>query len=174
MKRRLFLLFMSFCSAFVAKASERPAQMATAVIGSWEFDIPVDWTDKEGTGQGYLESSDGSIGCYIKSIIPPESKMTTRALAEDIQTIHEASFRKATKGNWRVVSRAGSDENLYFRSRLDMLDEENKYRVLSLVLASRKDALQVTIHNYFCEDYNANHDEYREIELSLRRSGTAA
>lgn len=173
MKRRIFLLFMCLYSAFLAKASGRQTGMATAVIGSWEFDIPVDWTDKEGTGQGHLESKDGSIGCYIKSIVPPESKLTAQALAEDIQTIHEASLRKATKGNWRVVARAGGDENQYFRSRLDMLDDERKYRVLSLVIASRKDALQVTIHNYFCEDYNANHDEYRATELSLRRSGAA-
>lgn len=148
--------------------------MATAVIGSWEFDVPADWADKDGTGHGYLESSDGSIGCYIKSIVPPEPKKTARALAEDIQTIHEASFCKVTKGNWRVVARAGNEEDQYFRSRLDMLDDENKYRVLSLVFASRKDALQVTIHNYFCEDCNANRDEYRATELSLRRSWTAA
>lgn len=174
MKRRFFILFMTLYSAFVAKASERPTGMVAAVIGSWEFDVPADWADKDGIGQGYLESTDGSIGCYIKSIVPPESKMTARALAEDIQKIHEASFRKATKGNWRVVARAGNEEDQYFRSRLDMLDDDNKYRVLSFVFASRKDALHVTIHNYFCEDYKANRDEYRATELSLRRSRTAA
>jgi hypothetical protein len=169
MTRRLFVLFMSLCSAF-AKASVQPVQMTTVLIGSWEFDIPVDWNDTEETGFGYLESSDGSIGCYIKSIVPTESKITARALSEDIQTIHETNLRKATKGNWQVVARNSSDDNLYFRSQLDMLDETNKYRVLSLVLASPKDALQVTIHNYLCENYTANRDEYRATELSLRRS----
>lgn len=53
--------------------------------------------------------------------------------------------------------------------KLDMYDQENQYRVLSLVLALPNEALQVTIHNYLCDEYSGNQNAYDEVALLLRR-----
>jgi hypothetical protein len=167
MKRRRFLALASLLVASTAHSAESGTSMSTARIGPWEFSIPEDWVAKEST---YLESRDGAVGCYVKRIGASMRKTTARDFAEEIQAIHEASFRKATQRDWRLMARTGAPSGPFFKSRLDMLDEANKYRVLSLVLASADDALQVTIHNYLCEDYSANRDAYLPVEQSLRHT----
>lgn len=140
-------------------------------IGGWHVDVPGDWTDKGDAAAGYLESADGSVGCYVKVIRPAASQDTPRTLAEGIQAIHEASFRQAVDRHWRVVAHQGTGDAVSYQSRLDMLDEANQYRILSLVTATAGEALQVTIHNYACTDYAANRDAYGAIASSLRRAG---
>ena len=174
MKRRWLVFLLGLFSSSAGRAAVNAPSTKFAQVGPWEFSVPEDWAVKDNDGHSYLESSDGTVGCYIKAIEPPLPKGSSQALADDIQAIHEAGFRKATKGSWRVVDKAGSTDGSHFRSRLDMLDEENKYRVLSLVLASSSDALHITIHNYWCEDYSLNRRAYHAVESSMRRNQPGA
>ncbi len=175
MKRRLFLASAALLSPLAAMATSGSATMATAgIFGAWQFDVPVNWKAPAGGDQGYLESSDGSVGCYIQSIVPPETAGTAAELAAAILAIHESSMRTAMKRDWKVASKASQSAGGYCRARVDLFDQASKYRIVSFVLASPSDALQVTVHNYYCEDYSANRDAYRGTELSLRRSAKKA
>jgi len=55
-----------------------------------------------------------------------------------------------------------------------MLDMASKHRMISIVVANNAEALQMTIHNYLCADYEANRDAYRAIERSPRWIGPGA
>ena len=59
------------------------------------------------------------------------------------------------------------------RSALDLLDRTASYRVLSFVVCDTRDAIQVTIHDYMCEDYAATQDRFADVEKSILRSARA-
>lgn len=48
-----------------------------------------------------------------------------------------------------------------------MYDREASYRVLSLVLCDDRQAIEVTLHDYFCEDYEATKADFDIIEQSI-------
>lgn len=171
MRRRFLIFVISLFSAFSAKSKAGlSTKMKIIGIGPWELEVPRDWNEKKSEGPGYFESSDGTVGCYLKALTYKDSEKSAQKIANDIQSIHERSFRNATKGHWKVMSQENQGDGLNFRSRLDMYDQENQYRVLSLVLASPNEALQVTIHNYLCVEYSSNRNAYDEVGLSLRRA----
>ena len=170
MKRRWLLYFLGlFASSSSVRAVGDVTPLKVAEVGPWKFSVPEEWIAHERDSHTYLESSDGRVGCYIKSFEPPVTKQSAQAFANEIQAIHEAAFRKGTKGNWRLMEQSGTARDAQYLSHLDMLDEKSKYRVLSLVLAGNSDALQITIHNYLCEDYSATRNEYQVIEESMHR-----
>ncbi len=139
-------------------------------IGPWELHIPADWSEKKNDDAPYLESSDETVGCYLKLLKYKDSGLPAQKISDEIQSIHEHSFRDAAKGHWQVMAQGSQRENLYVRSRLDMYNRESQYRILSLVLASDGEALQLSIHNYLCQDYARDRDTYEAIALSLRRA----
>ena len=144
--------------------------MPIASIGTWEFLVPDNWNLK-GTDDGvsYLESEDRTNGMYVKCIELQEPKGTARAFAEYIQNTHEASFRSLRDADWQVVNKRDTEDRLLHRSALDMLDRKASYRVLSLVACDVRGAIQLTLHDYLCENYESVKDCFAKIESSIAR-----
>lgn len=149
--------------------------MQIAQIGPWEFEMPEGWQHKPNeTSNSYFESEDGTSGMYVKSIALSEPKPTPAHLARYVQDIHFSGFTEGTTNSWEVVEQRMSTEGGLARSALDILDSSANYRVLSLVLATSTEAVQISIHDYWCEDYAASQHAYSSLEASLVRVASAA
>jgi len=149
--------------------------MQIAQIGPWEFEVPEGWQHKPNeTSSSYFESEDGTSGLYVKSIALSEPKPTSVHLARYVQDTHFNGFTEATTNSWEVVDQRLSTEGSLARSALDILDKGANYRVLSLVLATATEAVQISIHDYWCEDYAASQHAYASLEASLLRVASAA
>jgi hypothetical protein len=148
--------------------------MPIAEIGPWEFLVPDSWNLKENdSGVSYFEAPDGTQGMYIKSIELKAPKDSAHDLADYIQGIHQRSFEDPNASQWRIADRRGVLDGMLYRSALDMYDQASAYRVLSLVVSDAQQAIQVTVHDYLCEDYTAAKDSYVEIEESILRMAAA-
>jgi hypothetical protein len=141
--------------------------MPIATIGTWEFEMPDGWVSKESNGSDYFEALDGTKGLYVKAIELSDPKQTARELADYIQDVHFRSFADLDKSAWAVVDQLAADEHQFCRSRLDLYDSKANYRVLSLVLCDASKAIQVSVHDYFCENYPASRDDFSELEKSV-------
>jgi hypothetical protein len=90
----------SLFSSFSAKSKAgSPTKMQIIGIGPWEIEVPGNWNEKKSEDPGYLESGDGTVGCYLKALTYKKSEKSARKIADDIQSVHERSFRNAAKGN---------------------------------------------------------------------------
>ena len=145
--------------------------MAIARIGDWEFFVPDGWELKDnGVGISYIEAPDGVAGMYVKCIELDAPKATARDMADYLQQTHQASFGNSDAANWRVIERREVAGSPAHRSALDMLDEGGSYRVLSLVVCDAREAIQITVHDYLCEDYEVTRGQFSEIEQSIKRA----
>jgi hypothetical protein len=141
--------------------------MPTATIGPWEFEMPDGWVFKESeASDSYFEGPDGTQGLYVKAIEFSTPRPTPQELASHIQDIHFRNFAEAKDSAWEVADRSDSD-GVFCRSRLDLYDHEASYRVLSLVLCDTRQAIQLSVHDYLCEDYAAAREAFRELENSV-------
>mgnify|MGYP003447088150 CR=1 FL=1 len=148
--------------------------MQIAGAGPWELGVPSGWSFKDhGTDAAYLEAPDGTRGCYIKTIELKEPKPSAEALSDYLQRVHEKSFHDATSNTWKVVARQGAQDGEFFRSQLDLLDKESAYRVLSLVVSSASYAVQVTVHDYLCQDYERTKGDFAPMATSIRWAASA-
>lgn len=66
-----------------------------------------------------------------------------------------------------------SSEGELARSSLDLFDQSANCRVLSLVLASTDDAVQVSVHDYWCEDYAESQSAFASLEASMVKVASA-
>jgi hypothetical protein len=149
--------------------------MPVASIGAWEFWVPDGWDlEDRSDGVSYLEAPDGTKGMYVKCIELPEPKSCAEDLAQYIQQTHEASFIQLEGSAWVVVNRRSRSEALLHKSALDMLDSGASYRVLSIVVCDARAAIQVTLHDYLCEDYDVAKGTFTAVEDSIGAAAGAA
>ena len=149
--------------------------MPLAEIGRWEFFIPDEWPSKDPEpGVSYFESLDGRMGLYAKSIHPTRPESTARDLAKDVQHSHFSGYNSDADMEWHVMEDTFQNEGDIVRSTLELWDESRCYRVLSLVLATASDAVQVTLHDYDCDEYIAENLPFNRIQNSLRLVAGAA
>ena len=102
-----------------------------------------------------------------KSIELQTPRPSAKELSDYIQATHQASFESDASSTWNVEGRRDSHLGSMHRSALDMYDREASYRVLSLVLCDDRQAIEVTLHDYFCEDYEATKADFDIIEQSI-------
>lgn len=144
-------------------------------VGAWEFDLPEDWELKEArSGVPYMESSDGTKGCYIKGITFGQAKGSGTEAAAYLQEVHERSFSSDPQAKWVAVDRSTSPRNHDCLSVLDLFDRQSNYRVLSVVLAAADEAIQITLHDYDCRDYDASSLFLAPVARSVRRAPSDA
>jgi hypothetical protein len=77
------------------------AGMQVIGVGPWELEVPSDWLEKKTDRSGYLEATNGTVGCYLKALTYRQPDRSAEQIADDIQAIHE----RAAKGNWQVIVR---------------------------------------------------------------------
>jgi hypothetical protein len=144
--------------------------MPTAEIGPWEFFVPDGWGFKDqGTGISYLEAPEGDKGMYAKTVVRDITDSTARKLADWIQAAHQRGFEADPESDWHVAEQRGAQEGELYRSALDLLDHQAGYRVLSVVLCDWRQAVQITLHDYVCNDYEAVKDSFASVEQSVRK-----
>jgi hypothetical protein len=154
----------------IAYAASPTSDSVQLEIGPWAFSLPAGWVlnRKHEPDVPYFESSDGSKGCYVKSLRfnqpPPRTPME---IAAYIQRIHKQSFEKDTKAKWRVIRDEIESKNSVVYASLDLFDRPRKYHVLSKVLVLGEQAVQLTLHDYNCEDYDASVLYFSVISASL-------
>lgn len=148
--------------------------MQSAEIGPWEFSVPDHWNIKifEG-GLTYFESPEGAHGMYVKSVELEAQRDSAQDVATYIQDVHHRNFTSDPDSRWRVVDRRGTLDGTLYRSSLDMFDSAATYRVLSLVVCDTQRAIQVTIHDYLCDDYSSAKNSYADVECSINKSADA-
>jgi len=153
----------------------RIVAMQIAQVGPWQFEMPDGWELKDNeSSNSYFEDSDGSKGLYVKAIELSEPKAASKQVAEYIQDVHLRGFTEATKNTWKVVDHRASSKDNLTRSVLDLYDAKANYRVLSLVICNTQSALQVTVHDYWCEHYSASRFSFAQVESSMSRVSSAA
>lgn len=119
----------------------------------------------------YFEEIDGSKGLYLKEIMSSKVGESSQSIAEEIQDIYLNTFTKIIGGDWTVADRRSTTYAGIVREALDFYNAEAQHRVLSLVVCSNLLAIQLLIHDYACEDYSANRNDFLTLEASvLRRS----
>ena len=147
--------------------------MQTARIGHWQFLMPEDFEQKDrGSGANYFESPDGTKGLYVKLIDFGTPRESPEAVASHVQIIHESSFFNLENSSWRVIDRRTESRGAFIKSALDIYDSSARYRVLSIVMSDKQTAIQITLHDYICEDYASRKELFNAIELSIERSTT--
>jgi len=145
--------------------------MQIARIGPWEFEMPDGWAHKPNdASNSYFENDEGTRGLYVKAIELAAPKASAAEFAEHIQDIHWRSFTEEPGKTWRIAEQRKASEGELARSALDIHDAAANYRILSLVLASAVDAIQVTVHDYWCEDYGRTRADFARLEASIVRS----
>lgn len=149
--------------------------MQIAQIGPWEFEMPEGWTHTANeSSPSYFEESGGTKGLYVKAIELSQPEATPQQAAEYVQRVHLQGFTEATSCVWEVVNKRFSQEGGFARSALDLYDAKANYRVLSLVVCNCQSALQVTVHDYSCEQYSTSQDDFAQLESSMTWSPSAA
>ena len=149
--------------------------MQIAQIGPWEFEMPDGFVHKANeSSNSYFENEEGTIGLYVKSVELSEPKTSARHLASHIQEVHFGGFTEGSKNTWETVDERLSTDGELAHSALDLYDESANYRVLSLVVATAEFAVQVTVHDYWCENYAATQGRYANLEASIVKVASAA
>ena len=173
-RRDLLTATIACCTAAVgldARATP-PALTQTLDFGDWSFALPADWKPASSgiDGVTYLESANGARGCYIKAMrFAPSPHRTAAEQAAHVQSIEKQSMTTGEQDQWRVVAERSIPEGASLRSELDLFSKARGYRVLSVVLTTESDFVQLTLHDYDCHDYSASVEFFAPIAASLHR-----
>ena len=157
MNRRLLIqAFVAMLFGRMVYAADAKTKMNAVSIGPWSLEIPASWKSVERkSGIPYVESPDGGKGCYIKAITFPETRQSAEEAAAYLQDGHERGYLRDVQAKWKAMDRSTRQVGAIAYSTLDLFDQSKSYRVLSLVAATRKVALQLTLHDYDCRNYDA-------------------
>lgn len=147
--------------------------MQNASVGPWQFAIPDGWNPKERASSSYFENNDGDKGLYVKSIELTQPKRSPQELATYLQDVHERSFFEGDGTAWEVTDRKEEEDAEVFRSLLDLHDSKANYRVISFVVCTSSEGVQITVHDYWCEDYDATRQQFKDIEASITKLASA-
>ena len=144
--------------------------MQLAKIGPWQFDMPEAWTNAGNADADYFVAPGDEKGLYVKWVALPEPKSSAQALAEYLQDVHLRSFNEIRGSNWEVMERKAREQHGLVRSVLDMYDAAACYRVLSFVVCSNQQAIQISVHNYQCTDYFTTRNEFVPLAASIQQT----
>ena len=145
--------------------------MQLAKVGPWQFDMPEGWLPKDNeSSESYFEAPDGEKGLYVKCIELPYPKSSPRAVAEYVQGVHFKNFTELSGAKWVVVGRTAEEHEGLVRSVLDLYDIQASYRVLSLVVCGKQQAIQITVHDYWCTDYAATCNTFGPLVASVHNT----
>jgi hypothetical protein len=145
-------------------------EMQIGCVGQWEFEIPSGWSRTENeSSDSYFENESGDKGMYVKLVRLSEPMASPSDLAKYVQGVHLRAFTKADGEPWTVVDDHGERDLSLFRSVLDLYNNEANYRVLSFVVSTDTEAVQITVHDYWCEDHEESRTQFFGIERSIVR-----
>jgi hypothetical protein len=144
------------------------ATVQLAKVGSWQFDMPEAWLPKDNeSSDSYFEAPDGEKGLYVKCIELPHPEASPHAVAEYVQGVHFTGFTEISGSKWVVQRRTAEEHGGLVRSILDLYDVQASYRVLSLVVCGKQQAIQITVHDYWCTDYAATCNTFGPLVASV-------
>ncbi len=144
--------------------------MQIARIGPWQFAMPEGLLHKPSERfDSYFENEERTLGLYVRDLEATEAKLSASQYAEYIQSVYLAAFKEDTPDAWETVDQRLSTDGELARSALDIYDRSANYRVLSLVVATNVDAVQINVHDYWCEDYQAAKSMFSSLERSIVR-----
>lgn len=147
------------------------ATVQLAKVGPWQFDMPEGWLPKDNeSSDSYFEAPDGEKGLYVKCIELPHPKSSSHAVAEYVQGVHFRSFTELSGSKSVVVGRTTEEHEGLVRSILDLYDIQASYRVLSLVVCGKQQAIQITVHDYWCTDYVATCNTFGPLVASVHNT----
>jgi hypothetical protein len=142
--------------------------MNLAQIDQWEFEMPEGMHRKQNSSSNsYFETEDRTVGLYVKCVKGSEHDNSASQLAELIQNAHLHAFTQGIESTWKIVNQTLFTDSGLVRSTIDLYDASANYRVLSFVVSSRQSAIQVTVHDYWCEDYQSTINRFSAIESSI-------
>ena len=145
--------------------------MRLAKVGPWQFDMPGGWLPKDNeSSDSYFEAPDGERGLYVKHIVLPQPEVSPHALAEYVQGAHLKGFNAVGGSKWVVMARTVEEHEGLVRSILDLYDVLASYRVLSFVVCGKQQAIQITVHDYWCTDYAATCNAFGPLVASVRNT----
>jgi len=148
--------------------------MQIATIGPWQFEMPEGWKHKENeSSESYFEEPGGEKGLYVKSILLAQPKASAQAVAEYIQGVQLRSYADTKDSQWKVLSDSSEEQEDLARSSLDLCDHTANYRVLSIVVCDRREAIQITVHDYWCTEYAAARNAFSALAASITKAGPA-
>ena len=147
------------------------ATVQLAKIGPWQFYLPEGWLRKDNeSSDSYFEAPDGEKGLYVKCIELPHPKASPHAVAEYVQGMHFKGFTESSGSKWEVAGRTSEEHEGLVRSVLDLYDAQASYRVLSLVVCGRQQAIHITVHDYWCTDYAATCSTFGPLVASVHNT----
>lgn len=147
------------------------ANVQLAKIGPWQFDMPEGWLRKNNeSSDSYFEAPDGEKGLYVKCIELSHPETSPHAVAEYVQGVHFKGFTESSGSEWAVLRRTAEEHEGLVRSVLDLYDAQASYRVLSLVVCGSQQAIQITVHDYWCTDYVATCNSFGPLVASVRNT----
>lgn len=144
------------------------ATVQLAKIGPWQFDMPKGWLQKDNEScASYFEAPGGEKGLYVKCIEVLHPMASPHAVAEYVQDVHFKGFTESSGSNWAVMGCTAKEHEDLVRSILDLYDARASYRVLSLVACGRQQAIQITVHDYWCTDYATTRNAFWPLVASV-------
>jgi hypothetical protein len=133
--------------------------------------MPEGWFPKDSeSSDSYFEAPDGEKGLYVKCIELPRPEASPRAVAEYVQGVHFKCFNEISGSKWVVQGRTTEEHEGLVRSVLDLYDVQASYRVLSLVVCGKQQAIQITVHDYWCADYAATCNTFGPLVASVHNT----
>jgi len=132
--------------------------------------MPEGWKHIENeSSNSYFEQPEGAKGLYVKAIELPQPKTAAKALAEYVQDAQLRSYEQSSGHNWEVMDSGYKEQDDLVRSILDLYDAKANYRVLSFVVCDCREAIQITVHDYWCEDYAATRNTFVDLAASISK-----
>jgi len=149
--------------------------VVTATIGEWSLAFPDDWVVKaQDEKVTYVEAPDGSLGLYLKAIVAGDSDGGAKGLATHVQGVYEQTYRSMEDSHWEVTGRQTTGNEPFLKSVVELRDRPARYRIRSIVACGDMEGIQVSLHNYYCENFEVPDGVFSEIEGSISRNADAA
>lgn len=130
----------------------------------WSASLPAGWHAPDATRPQYLESPDGSAGVYFRHLKPKDQDLLTAA-----RRLHDVGLGALPGGqeSWQVKS-----QEVVGPDRVDLLASfykaSDQYLICSRIVSQTGSVVQMTFHDYLCEDSTrSTHDPHAWL-ASLR------
>jgi hypothetical protein len=119
----------------------------------WRVLLPADWKQEEQAAktQIYFRAKDETKGAYFLAWRIEEG--TAQSVVEKRSRADFEGLRRMENGEWRILEQWKNDDLLRFTVRIDCLNEQARYRIVSQTMASGPWAIRATFHDYDCTDY---------------------
>lgn len=138
---------------------------------SWTVAFPSDWPDATASdGTLYFQSSSGDKGFYISLwLMSDEESRGSRELIESFQETELRSFFPADEV-WRVIRHGSEGDADSATGYWEGINSERKYWICGKQIASGKQVLRATFHDYASSSPTSSSDFFSSIVGSLALS----